>query len=365
MAYLSSLRLPLRPALLNAVREDEGDYLLRHPHDRGYKYLLSSKHIFHDLLRSLVRRGWVEDVDAAQLTKIDKSYVLPDFRGKESDIVYRLKLNGQEVVFYVLLELQSTVDAQMPWRLLLYQIEIWRQAIRNMHGAEGAGQFRLPVVIPVVLYNGSAEWTAPLTFRELMDGESQFPGDGLLNFSYVLLDVQRYTADDLEKLANIVGAVLLLDKHTHGNMADIVTQLERLAPTIDALPENRRGMFVVWLEHTMRRLVKPSERSRISNVIRDIHKKGMSPMISHLANNIDEIIDRMEREAIKRGLEKGMEQGLEQGLEQGMHQGKIQAMETVALVLLRKGMDAALIAEATSLSVGDIEQLRRRVEPAT
>ncbi|MDF2723138.1 MAG: hypothetical protein K0Q59_2813, partial [Paenibacillus sp.] len=71
------------------------------PHDKGYKYLLSSKRLFVELLRSFVRQGWVEHIDETDVTNVDKSYILPDFSEKEADLVYRVKLKGQDVIFYI------------------------------------------------------------------------------------------------------------------------------------------------------------------------------------------------------------------------------------------------------------------------
>lgn len=65
------------------------------------------------------------------MMRVDKSYVLPDFSRQEVDLVYLLELNGEEVYFYVLLELQSSVDQSMPYRLLMYMTEIWRDIARQ------------------------------------------------------------------------------------------------------------------------------------------------------------------------------------------------------------------------------------------
>ncbi|MFD0711609.1 hypothetical protein [Paenibacillus sp. GCM10027626] len=45
---------------------------VRHPHDRGYKHLLSSKKNFLELLRSFIKRGWVDQIDEAHIIKVDK-----------------------------------------------------------------------------------------------------------------------------------------------------------------------------------------------------------------------------------------------------------------------------------------------------
>ena len=92
-------------------------------HDLGYKHLLTHKKTFIELLKSFVKESWVNDIDESQVVLINKSYVLQDFKEKESDIVYRLKIKGRNVIFYCLLELQSSVDYQMPLRLLMYMVE--------------------------------------------------------------------------------------------------------------------------------------------------------------------------------------------------------------------------------------------------
>ncbi|WP_206812030.1 Rpn family recombination-promoting nuclease/putative transposase [Paradesulfitobacterium ferrireducens] len=80
---------------------------------------------FLELLKTFVGEAWTEDIREDDLTRVEKSYILQDFNEKESDIVYRLH-SREDMVFYVLLELQSTVDYGMPFRLLLYMVEIWR-----------------------------------------------------------------------------------------------------------------------------------------------------------------------------------------------------------------------------------------------
>jgi len=83
-------------------------------------------------LKSFVKQGWVEELDEEKITRVDKSFILQDFKDKEADLVYWVKLSDQDVIFYVLMELQSTVDFQMPYRLLVYMVEIWREFIKDV-----------------------------------------------------------------------------------------------------------------------------------------------------------------------------------------------------------------------------------------
>lgn len=354
MPFAASLYTSFTPAA-SFVRENkfgEGDYTATHRHDRGYKLLLSSKQMLIELLHSFVKREWVSHIDEASLIKVDKSFVLPDFRSKEADVVYRMRLKERDVVFYVLLELQSTVDPLMPWRLLLYQVEIWRQVVRDTwRNGLSNHTFKLPVIVPLVLYNGSRAWTAPLSFRELLAGAEHFPRDGTLNFSYMLLDIQRYTADDLEQLANVVGSVFLVDRQPDASLEETTLLLRRLAPTIDALSEEQRSMFAVWLEHTLRRLAKrnSSEEAEFRSLAMSFHKKGASTVISNLSRSIDKM---MRKSALE---------GKKEGRIEGEALGKERAMEAVALSLLRKQMHADVITEVTGLTEARIAQLRQQL----
>lgn len=97
---------------------------INNPHDRGYKSLLASKEIFLELLRSFVDMGWISQIDPEAITRIDTTQILQDFSEKEADLIYRLKIKERDVIFYLLLELQSTVDFQMPVARVLPLVSI-------------------------------------------------------------------------------------------------------------------------------------------------------------------------------------------------------------------------------------------------
>jgi hypothetical protein len=84
-----------------------------------------------------VNSDWVKDIDENDLIRVDKEFILQDYRKKEADIVYRMKIKEtdshrvHEVIFYILLELQSSVDRMMPFRLLTYMTQIWQQEVKN------------------------------------------------------------------------------------------------------------------------------------------------------------------------------------------------------------------------------------------
>ena len=168
-----------------------------HKHDFGYRYLLSDKRTFCRFLRSFIDADWVWQIDERKVLRLDKSFILQDFKNREADIVYQLSLINQNVVFYLLVELQASVDFTMPFRLLQYMVEIWRSYVKDMKFS--GKDFRLPVIIPCVLYNGQKNWTACKSFGEYQAGFEMF-SDHALNFKYLLIDVNRYKQEELLQL---------------------------------------------------------------------------------------------------------------------------------------------------------------------
>ena len=80
---------------VNAMTSDEHKEPLHQRHDTSFRFLLSSKKLFVELLRSFVHRGWVESIDETSVREIPHSFVLQDFKRKEADLVYQVKIYSQ------------------------------------------------------------------------------------------------------------------------------------------------------------------------------------------------------------------------------------------------------------------------------
>ena len=78
---------------------------IHQPDDKAFKALLQTRKAFLQLLRCFLHESWVAQLNEQALHRIDKSFILPDFTSRESDIVYCCGFQESEVIFYVLLEL--------------------------------------------------------------------------------------------------------------------------------------------------------------------------------------------------------------------------------------------------------------------
>ena len=80
-------------------------------------------------------------------------YLLP-FRDKDNTGA------TSEVLVYILLEHQSTVDRTMGFRLLFYMCQIWDSQRR---------EWRFQPIIPIIFYTGDQKWETFPSLETLMD----------------------------------------------------------------------------------------------------------------------------------------------------------------------------------------------------
>jgi len=309
--------------------------------DKGYKHLLQCEKLFLEFLQSFVELDFVKEIDAKSLIRVDKSYILQDFSKKEADLVYRLKLNEeQEVIFYILMEMQSAVDFRMPYRLLLYMVEIWRDYFNNLEDRETKKKsFKLPAIVPMVIYNGEHNWTAAPTFKELIAGAENF-GKYLVDFQYILIDVNRYTKEELFELANLIGAVFLLDQKIESE--EYLERMRFISERInEAEPEVVRA-FTSWLEKVFSKSLPEEMRIEVIRIVDSTRTEGVSKMVS----NMERTLRRMFTEDTTKKAMLVKEQALKEG------------RMDIAQKMLQEGLEEKLVAKITEFSLGEIQKLK-------
>ncbi len=148
--------------------------------------------------------------DFSARDRISGSYVTPELRSRESDIVWRVRWGQDRWLYvYLLIEFQSTVDPFMALRVQVYVGLLYQDLVQHRQ-LTTAG--KLPPVLPLVLYNGTAPWGA---VRELAELIEEVPG-GLEQYRprlrYCLLDEAQIADSELESLRNLAAALFRLEK---------------------------------------------------------------------------------------------------------------------------------------------------------
>jgi predicted transposase/invertase (TIGR01784 family) len=297
-------------------------------HDESYKSVLSvASNFLHLIKKYFANAPWIAGIADDTAERVDNSYVTSEYSNIDSDLIYKLKRGGSDVYFYVLMELQSQVDFTMPFRLLRYIVEllhdVFKNTDKNIRARKG---FRLPAVVPMVLYNGYDNWTAVRTFREYTADYELF-GDNIIDFRYLLFDLKRTDEETILSTKKMLDIILLLDKRrleNKGSREELDTCIEKYA---SGLPDNDVGALLRWIKYVYcKGDVSPDEEKRFINLI----KTGGGKAMRHaLEIQRDELID------------------------EATHKEDVK----IAIRLKNKGMSVDDIAEATGLTVDEILQL--------
>lgn len=293
---------------------------IHHIHDKTYRSFFENKEIFLELLQSFVKETWTTELKAEQLIEDKSHYILRDFEEAEADIVYRATIEGQEVVFCILLELQSTVDYSMPIRLFYYIAEIWRKYLKGFEKeAVKKKDFKLPAVIPIVLYNGDKLWTAATSFKDKIQRADLFM-EHVIDFKYILINVNDYSKEDLIAIQNTVSAVFLLDQKI--DSIEFIKRAALVATEFRTLSAEHKLKLKDWLDHIM--------------------EEPIRQVVLNLLESSEEEVNTMTANITKT---------LQEEREQAERSGEIK----VAKKMLAKGMSLEEVLEITGLSKQDIE----------
>jgi predicted transposase/invertase (TIGR01784 family) len=299
-------------------------------HDESYKSVLSKAANFLHFLKKYIAAPWMDDISADKIEKINKSYVTEDNTEIDSDLIYKMKIGDSDVYFYILVELQSQVDHTMPFRLLRYMVELLNDLFKNIEDKiRERKNFRLPAIVPIILYNGNDNWTAVRTFREYTENYEIF-GDNIINFHYLLFDVKRTDEATILLTKKILDAVFLLDKRRlekKVSQEEITEILEQFAPYMET---DDAVALLKWLKHF---IYKGNLSSESEENFKNILKGGGNTMKHALEIWRDEMID----EATLEGERK-------------------KAFE-IAASMKAEGMDVYAISRLTGLTIDEIIQL--------
>jgi hypothetical protein len=96
---------------------------------------------------------------------VSGSYVSDDLRDRTDDIVWRARWGEGWIYVYLLIEFQSAIEPYMAVRILTYVGLLYQDLIKSRQLPDDG---RLPPVLPIVLYRGSARWSASLDIVGLL-----------------------------------------------------------------------------------------------------------------------------------------------------------------------------------------------------
>jgi len=277
-------------------------------HDRGYKLLFSFTKIFQQLIEGYVEGDWKSRLDYGKSQRIDKTFILKGLEKEESDILYKVPLLGEkekEIFLYVLIEQQSTVDYSLAFRVLLYLVDIWTEVYKNTDEKSRRQKgFRLPPVLPIVLYNGSNPWTAETSLKGLVEEGEKF-GDFIPNVRYHLIDIPRYDIEKLKEIGNSLSGVFLLEHESDELESSLKEALEMIAKEPN---EELWKAIIEWIKPKLKQNLPEKAGEILENL--DLEK--------YSRKEINTMLETMPRKMFDLGEQKGLQKGIQKGVKESI-----------------------------------------------
>jgi hypothetical protein len=263
--------------------------------DTAYKQLFAHPEMVRDLLLGFVPGAWVQQLDLASFERVSGNYVGDSGQHRHSDMVWKVRLSGEWIYIYLLLEFQSRCDRWMALRMQVYVGLLYQDLVKRH---ELPQPYQLPPVFPVVLYNGKQPWSASMSLADLITPMPLDLQELQASQRYVLVDQHRLKNDLLNRLGNFAATAFRVDLME--TEQDILDELEKWRHmTVPGCgPELQKGI-TRWTSNRLRRM----GRRRIISVP-DVSKEVEAMNVSFLKGLEDEMRYQSELDGHRERLKK-------------------------------------------------------------
>lgn len=201
---------------LMILKDKEEKYIVDKEHDKIFKTIFENKEEVEKFINKTLKLK--NKVKQEQLEKYNSSYITRAFQSQEADIVYKVKDRN----IFFLIEHQSTVDYSMPFRILMYQVEIMRSAIDITKIK--TKDYKMPLVIPIVLYTGKQKWKAGEVLRNSQEIWEEGITPELSKFN--LVDINNLEKEKLLAEESLVSKILVLEKTKNSKeMTEVIKEI--------------------------------------------------------------------------------------------------------------------------------------------
>src|SRR5690606_30261825 len=151
-----------------------------------------------------------------------------------------------------------------------YMTHIWDRWLQDHEKSES-----LPPIVPLVLYHGPSQWTAPANFNDVVRAESGLDAafEGLVpTFRFLLHDLGQ--VDDAQLVGTLEGELtLLLFKHIdQADVANVIQAVQHLLTLLSNRALSAITPFVYYLFSA--RVENPREVFDVMDSVMDQNSKG-------------------------------------------------------------------------------------------
>ncbi len=307
-------------------------------HDHFFREAFGNLAAAADFLQSHLPPALTAAMDWSSLELVPASFIDQHLQAQSADLLYRVRCGGRACLIYCLLEHQTTVPAHMPLRLLGYMVRVWQEECGKPERARGQP---LPVIIPLVLYQGPGTWKVSAQFLDGVDWPEGLRGvlEPLVpKFEHVLVDL---------------GAVSL--EEVRGKLAARVL--------LGLMKAARAGLAMEWFRQELPYLMEMMKQENLAGLVRTAARYWFCTTEIPPSTWQEEVLKLEAGQATRSFMSlaeqlilEGKREGLLEGKREGILQGRILALQEVL------GLPASPLEELSAMELGQLQELLGRLQ---
>jgi predicted transposase/invertase (TIGR01784 family) len=336
-------------------------------HDNVFQSAMSDLRVARDFFNHYLPASLLEVLDLKTLRLCRGTFVEPELRKSVTDLLYAIDFLSEAIepgqkpsyeskkkqvpcYIYLLTEHQNTPVHLMPWRVIKYTCSGIDQ-----HVLETSSEV-LPIVIPLVFYNGDKPYLEPISVFDLF-GPQKALAKRFMFDSFQLVDISKVPDQEIRN-HQWSGLLELTMKHIYAR--DVMPQLQPILEMIKALAdaENIESYLLAVLNYVIKTANTEDRKTFFRQAIQSLPQPLEERTMATIA-------DMLREEGYEKGVllgeQKGIKKGVLLGKLEGKQEGFVLAREEIAKKLLETTDNFEFVAKVTGLAPEEIKKLRTTV----
>ncbi|PWK18094.1 putative transposase/invertase (TIGR01784 family) [Arcicella aurantiaca] len=293
---------------------------ITNPHDKFFKESFSRLEVVQSFIQEVFPAGIKDKINLSKLQLTNSSFTDADLSEHLADLVYKSEYAGQEATITLLFEHKSYREDFPQWQLLRYMTNIWQEEQKQKQKSS--------VIIPIIIHHGNTNWNK-ITMRRYFEN----PPDDLLKFlpefDYLLFSLNDFEDYQIANFKNnFLSTTAMLLKHSRDEKEQFLSLISFWTEKLNLLEEAHEIDFI------------RSVFTYIDNGI-NLTTRDLTIIFTKVSNNVTNIAMTIAEEI------------------------KINTTIFYVKGLLKKGFDAAFIADTFELPVKYVEEIIQKIKESS
>ncbi len=295
---------------------------IHQPHDKMFKAGLSDPIVCKQFLQAHLPKHLLAKIDFDSIKVQQNTFINPRLKDCETDVLLQVMIQGKIGYIYILCEHQSSLDYTITLRLWGYVLEILKEHLKNY--PDSCKDKTLPVVIPLVYYNGADPYVACVDFFDLFGEHAELAKQYLLA-PFILVDLSNLSDESLLTFDRYMLMFLAMKYCRQGEV--VLEKLWRVKEIISKIEQDHGDTY-------------------LCQVLEYIIATGNLQNVEKFCDFVSEVVSKPLGERIMTLADVLEQRGIQQGVQQSQY--------AIAAKMVREGTDVGFIVRMTGLTPDEV-----------